>query len=143
MPLKIVAGGPGASLYLLTDHSGRILAGNVTQISTELLARAIQEPTSVGYRTQQGEERLAMVSGGAADRRLLLLVGRDMAERERFADIIRLALIVTAALLVGLGILSWFLCQPAGAQTDRFGGGDDATNHGWRSNRAGLKSPAQ
>ena len=101
-------GRPGASLYLLTDHSGRILAGNVTQISTELLARAIQEPTSVGYRTQQGEERLAMVQVARLTGGMLLLVGRDMAERERFADIIRLALIVTAALLVGLGILSWF-----------------------------------
>ena len=99
---------PGASLYLLTDPSGRVLAGNVTQVATELLARAISEPTVVEYQTPQGEDRLAMVRVARLSGGLILLVGRDMAEREHFADIIRFALIVAAILLIGLAAISWF-----------------------------------
>ena len=99
---------PGASLYLLTTSSGAVLAGNVTQVSTELLARAINEPTAVDYQTPQGEDRLAMVQVARLSGGLVLLVGRDMAERERFGDIIRFALVVAAVLLIGLAAVSWF-----------------------------------
>jgi signal transduction histidine kinase len=99
---------PGASLYLLSDATGHVLAGNVTQVSTELLARAVSKPMAVTYETQQGEERLAMVQVARLAGGLLLLVGRDMAERDRFADIIRFALIIAAGLLIGLAAVSWF-----------------------------------
>lgn len=99
---------PGASLYLLTDISGRILAGNVTNVSTDLLARAIRAPTSAEYQTPGGDQRLAMVQVVRLPGDMRLLVGRDMTERERFGDIVRYALIAAAVLLVGLGITSWF-----------------------------------
>jgi signal transduction histidine kinase len=99
---------PGASLYLLTDATGRVLAGNVSQVSTEELARAISEPTAVDYQTAQGEDRLAMVQVARLPGGLVLMVGRDMAERERFGDIIRIALVIAAVLLIGLAAVSWF-----------------------------------
>lgn len=98
---------PGASLYLLADTSGRVIAGNVTQISTDLLARAIQEPTSVGYQTPQGQDRLAMVQVVRLTGGMFLLVGRDMTERERFSDVVQYALIAAAVLLLALGMISW------------------------------------
>lgn len=99
---------PGASLYMLTDSSGSVIAGNVSAISLDLLSRAILEPTSVEYRTSDGDQRLAMVQVVRLPTNTLLLVGRDMTERQRFDDIIRYALIAAAALLLALGIGSWF-----------------------------------
>lgn len=99
---------PGASLYLLAEASGRVLAGNVAQVATELLARAIVEPTAVEYVTPRGEDRLAMVQVARLPGDLILLVGRDMAESQRFGDIIRFAFIIAAVLLIGLAAVSWF-----------------------------------
>ena len=46
---------PGASLYLLVDFTGEILAGNVSQVSTDLLAQATMAPTQIDYQTEEGE----------------------------------------------------------------------------------------
>ncbi len=99
---------PGASLYLLADSSGHILAGNVTQVSTATLARAIPSPIDLGYQTQQGQEKMARIQVVRLSGGMLLLVGRDLAEREHFAIIIRYALIIAAVLLIGLAAISWF-----------------------------------
>ncbi len=107
-PSRIAAVCPGASLYLLADPSGHILAGNVTQVSTATLSRAIQEPIELGYQTQQGEEKLARIQVVRLTGGMLLLVGRDLAEREHFTIIIRYALIIAAVLLIGLAAISWF-----------------------------------
>jgi signal transduction histidine kinase len=99
---------PGASLYLLADSNGRILAGNVTQVSSETLSRAIQAPIELSYQTQEGEDKLGRIQVVRLSGGMLLLVGRDLAERERFAAIIRYALIIAAVLLIGLAAISWF-----------------------------------
>lgn len=99
---------PGASLYLLLDFTGEILIGNVRQVSTDQLAEATLAPTQIGYQTEEGEDRIAMMEVVRLPGGMLLLVGRDLAERERFADIIRYALISAAALLIGLAAVSWF-----------------------------------
>jgi signal transduction histidine kinase len=80
----------------------------VSQVSTELLARAIEAPTAIDYVTPRGEERLAMVQVARLPGDLILLVGRDMAERQRFGDIIRFAFVIAAVLLIGLAAVSWF-----------------------------------
>ncbi|MCW5716953.1 MAG: HAMP domain-containing histidine kinase [Bauldia sp.] len=99
---------PGASLYLLADSNGGIVAGNVNAVATEFLARAVQTPAVVGYTGDDGVQRVAMVQVVRLSGGLFLLVGRDMSERERFAEITRLALIVAGVLLLGLGLVSWF-----------------------------------
>ncbi len=99
---------PGASLYLLSDSQGGIIAGNVNAVATELLARAVRSPAVVSYTGADGEQRVAMVQVVRLSGGLFLLVGRDMSERERFADITRLALVVAGVLLLGLGLVSWF-----------------------------------
>jgi len=99
---------PGASLYMLTDINGRLVVGNVTSISSDLLSRAVREPTAVDYETPQGEQRVAMVQVVRLTGEMFLLVGRDMTERQRFEDVVRYALVAAAVLLLGLGIVSWF-----------------------------------
>jgi len=99
---------PGASLYLLADSQGRTMAGNVNEVATEFLAQAVLTPAIVGYTGNDGVQRSAMVQVVRLQGGMFLLVGRDMSDRERFAQITRLALIVAGVLLIGLGLVSWF-----------------------------------
>lgn len=99
---------PGASLYLFANSAGTILAGNVSEVDTELLDRAIQAPAEVTYHNREGEEHVAMVQVARLPGGRYLLIGRDAAERERFTGITRTALFVAGGLLLGLGLVSWF-----------------------------------
>ncbi len=100
---------PGASLYLITDVSGRILAGNVTEVSSELLERAGVDPVTVTYDRYAGDaaERTAMVQVVRLPSGFRILVGRDIGEREQFRGIIGAALAWALALMIGLALLSW------------------------------------
>ncbi len=100
---------PGASLYLVTDVSGRILAGNVAEISDDLLNRAGVEPITVNYRRYVGDpvQGTAMVQVVRLPSGFRIMVGRDLGEREEFRDIIGSALAWALALMIGLALLSW------------------------------------
>jgi signal transduction histidine kinase len=100
---------PGASLYLVTDVSGRILAGNVAEVSNDLINRAGVAPVIVTYRRFPGDpaERTAMVQVVRLPSGFRLLVGRDIGEREEFRDIVGGALGWALALMIGLAALSW------------------------------------
>jgi signal transduction histidine kinase len=100
---------PGASLYLVTDPSGRYLAGNVAEVSSELLNSAGVEPIIVTYERYADDlgERTAMVQVVRLQTGFLLLVGRDIGEREQFRQIIGSALIWALALMIGLALLSY------------------------------------
>ena len=100
---------PGASLYLVTDVSGRILAGNVAEIPGELINRSGVDPVTVPYRRFPGDEaeRTAMVQVVRLPSGFRILVGRDIGEHERFRDIVGGALAWALALLIGLAALSW------------------------------------
>ncbi|MHA1549435.1 MAG: ATP-binding protein [Alphaproteobacteria bacterium] len=101
---------PGASLYLVTDVSNRILAGNVSQVSSQLLSQPGIEPITVPYArfADEREERTAMVQVVRLTGGYRILVGRDIGEREAFRAIIGSALGWALALMIGLAILSWF-----------------------------------
>lgn len=101
---------PGASLYLIVDVTGRIVAGNIAEVPAAVLDRADEEPFTVGYVREEGEtaERLAMVRVVSMPGGLTMLVGRDIAERERFREIIGQSIAWAAALLLVLGAISWF-----------------------------------
>jgi len=100
---------PGASLYLVTDVSGRILAGNVAEVSNDLINRAGVDPIIVTYRRFAGDqaERTAMVQVVRLPSGFRLLVGRDIGEREEFRDIVGGALAWALVLMIGLAGLSW------------------------------------
>ena len=102
---------PGASLYLVTNGRGERIAGNVESLPASVLANPDHRVHSIPYsridEEDDGEQHVAMVrvfrlSGGH-----LMLVGRDMSERERFIEIIQRSLILTALLMVALGLASW------------------------------------
>ena len=100
---------PSASLYLLTDPTGRYVAGNVAEVSSELLHSAGVEPIIVSYERYSDDfgERTAMVQVVRLQTGFLLLVGRDIGEREQFRQIIGSALIWALALMIGLALLSY------------------------------------
>lgn len=104
---------PGASLYLVTDVSGRILAGNVAEVSSELMKSAGVEPIIVTYRRYSDDdvgnekERTAMVQVVRMSSGFVLLVGRDIGEREEFRRIIGGALAWALGLMIGLALISY------------------------------------
>jgi methyl-accepting chemotaxis protein len=101
---------PGASLYLITDVSGRILAGNVSRVPASLLNNSGSQPITVHYDRYAGDndDRVAMVQVIRLPGGFRMLVGRDIGEREQFREIIARALTWALALMIGLALLSWF-----------------------------------
>jgi signal transduction histidine kinase len=101
---------PGASLYLITDVNGRILAGNVSEVPQQLLERSGMGPLTVPYRRYSEDTRrhVAMVQVMRLSGGFRMLVGRDLGEREQFRLIIGRALGWAVALMIGLALVSWF-----------------------------------
>jgi signal transduction histidine kinase len=101
---------PGASLYLITDVNGRILAGNVSDVPQQLLDRSGIGPLTVPYRrySEDAREHLAMVQVLRLPGGFRMLVGRDLGERDQFRAIIGRALAWAVALMIGLALVSWF-----------------------------------
>jgi signal transduction histidine kinase len=100
---------PGASLYLVTDVSGRVLAGNVAEVSNEILNRSGMEPVTVTYERFAGdtERRTAMVQVVRLPSGFRILVGRDIGEREQFRGVVGGALAWALALMIGLALISY------------------------------------
>lgn len=103
---------PGASLYLVTDFTGKVLAGNVSSLDRDVLEDADGRPQPVGYRRLDAVEadtfepaivRVFSLRGGSR-----ILVGRDVGERERLKKIIGQAVVVAGATIILLGLISWF-----------------------------------
>ena len=102
---------PGASLYLVTDYAGRKISGNVESVPPEVLNISDSAPRTVPYarlddgstsRRHNAVVRVFTLPGG-----FRVLVGRDVSESEELASVVRRALFLTFALMVGLGLLSW------------------------------------
>jgi signal transduction histidine kinase len=106
---------PGASLYLITDRTGRPIAGNVQALSRSLLERTGQhhiEYERVGdegrpSRIHHAIVRIYPLPGGQR-----LLVGRDIEEQHRLGQIIRQAF-GWSLLLVGIfgGLGGWIVSK--------------------------------
>ncbi|WP_142416404.1 sensor histidine kinase [Bartonella massiliensis] len=103
---------PGAFLYLVTDPMGRILAGNVARIELGLLNQNGFISTSFLY-SRFGEhgktsEHRALAVIVDLPNAMKILIGRDLDEPERFAAVIRKAVIIALAAMVGGALLIWF-----------------------------------
>ncbi len=109
---------PGANLYLIADPNGRILAGNVEGLQAGVLEQegwtgepftytrfAIAEaPTPAVESTEH--RALALVL--RLPNQLILLVGRDLGEPQRFQLVVRNALMLALGIM-GLGaLLIWY-----------------------------------
>ena len=102
---------PGASLYLVTNAAGARIAGNVDALPLSVLSDPDPRMRPIPYsRIGDGDEpgehlalvRVFQLSGGYT-----VLVGRDMGEREHFIEIIQRSLMLTAGLMLVLGLASW------------------------------------
>jgi signal transduction histidine kinase len=101
---------PGASLYLITDVNGRILAGNVSRVPASLLNSSGAAPVTVPYERIVGDggNNVAMVQVIRLPNGFRMLIGRDIGEREQFREIIGRALAWALALMIALALMSWF-----------------------------------
>ena len=139
---------PGANLYLIADPNGRILSGNVESLQPGVLELEgwTQRPfayerygdTGLGQRApapeaaRGGLPHTAMALVIRLPNRMILLVGRDLGEPERFRRVVQRALILALAFM-GIGaFLIWFFVGRAAlrridsisAASQRIMGGD-------------------
>ena len=108
---------PGASLYLLTDFGGNRIAGNVADIASTVLDAADGVARPVRYTRLAGADDTEGPAAGNANKALVrvfvlpggfrLLVGRDLAERERLSGVVQEAYWISAAVFVLLGLVTW------------------------------------
>ncbi|WP_185985627.1 sensor histidine kinase [Aureimonas mangrovi] len=103
---------PGASLYLMTDATGRILAGNVESLDVGVLDRTGFTDRLFAYERFDDDEgddlHLAMAEVVQLPNGMRILVGRDQTDQERFRLIVRNALTLALALMGVGALLAWF-----------------------------------
>ncbi len=104
---------PGASLFLIADPAGRILAGNVESLDPRILGKLgwTERPFSYVRYGEDGtsaKEHHALARVFALPNGLVMLVGRDLGEPERLRLIVRRALILALAMMAAGGFLIWF-----------------------------------
>src|SRR5262245_38611748 len=125
--IEVRARQPGANLYLIADSDGRILAGNVESLEPGVLEvegwtkrpfvyRRFGEGEGDNrsrtiHRTQDGAAALPHAAIALVFRlpnQMIVLVGRDLGEPERFRVVVRNALMAAFGMM-GLGALAiWF-----------------------------------
>ncbi len=116
---------PGANLYLIADPNGRILSGNVQALEPGVLETEgwTEEPFAYLRYGESVERRPPAEGSGQAaglpheaiavvltlPNQLIMLVGRDLGEPERFRAVVRRSLAVALGTM-GLGALAiWFV----------------------------------
>jgi signal transduction histidine kinase len=125
---------PGANLYLIADTNGQILTGNVQSLEPGVLEaegwttepfsyrrfgegelerqrNPIAEPnepsqSEVQVEGEKGHNAIALVL--RLPNQMIMLVGRDLGEPERFRAVIRRALTLALGMMALGGILIWF-----------------------------------
>ncbi|MBB4004230.1 sensor histidine kinase [Aurantimonas endophytica] len=115
---------PGASLYLATDATGRIIAGNVESLQAGVLDKGGFTENVFGYErfADNADDRyhIAVAEVVSLPNGMRILVGRDQTEQERFRQVVRSALILALALMGAAALLAWvFVGRRALQRLDR------------------------
>ncbi|CAN7288128.1 ATP-binding protein [Aminobacter sp. LjRoot7] len=114
---------PGANLYLLADPNGQILSGNVQSIQPGVLQRegwtelpfsyerygeaaGRRQSTEAETPTEVGHNAIAVVL--RLPNQMILMVGRDLGEPERFRDVIQRSLMLALAMMGFGALLIWY-----------------------------------
>ncbi len=120
---------PGANLYLIADANGRILTGNVESLEPGVLetqgwtgqpftyqrygegssARRVPSISELEASAGQIETRhaaIALIS--RLPNQMIVLVGRDLGEPERFRGVVRQALTFALSMMALGGLLIWY-----------------------------------
>lgn len=101
---------PGSSLYIIASPNGEIFAGNVSEIQPGIFDQDgdIDEPFKYKRFGDFDAEYTALAHVMQLPNGFKLLVGRDLAEPDRFNSLIERAL-MTALAIMGIGALAiWF-----------------------------------
>ncbi|TIT60239.1 MAG: two-component sensor histidine kinase, partial [Mesorhizobium sp.] len=128
---------PGANLYLIADTNGQILTGNVQALEPGVIDTEGWTTEPFSYK-RFGEGELDRLRSGASDQttspstgdnavqaegekghnaialvlrlpnQMILLVGRDLGEPERFRAVIRRSLMLALGMMGLGGLLIWF-----------------------------------
>ncbi len=114
---------PGANLYLVADPNGRILTGNVESLQPGILDETGWTERPFTYRRygdrsnlltddaeqQPGRSRHSAVAMVVRlPNQMLVLVGRDLVEPQRFRDVVQRSMVAAFAMM-GIGaFLIWF-----------------------------------
>jgi signal transduction histidine kinase len=119
---------PGANLYLIADANGRILTGNVESLQPGVLegegwtevpftyqrygegverrAPSVSELETPPAATETRHNAIALVS--RLPNQMIVLVGRDLGEPERFRAVVRRALTFALGMMAVGGLLIWY-----------------------------------
>jgi len=120
---------PGANLYLIADSNGRILTGNVESLEPGVLetdgwteepftyqrygegsldrrAPRLSDLEAASAATETRHAAIALIS--RLPNQMIVLVGRDLGEPERFRGVVRRALIFALSMMALGGLLIWF-----------------------------------
>lgn len=100
---------PGAALYLLTNHAGQALAGNVASLPPDLTANPGLIETPYDRPGETGRASLALARVFLLPGGFRLLVGRDLVDREALRAVITRALVQSLLWLAAIGTLGGIL----------------------------------
>lgn len=102
---------PGASLYLVTDPTGRILAGNVQSLDFGVLDKTGFIGSPFGYErfTEEESDRyhMAVAEVVTLPNGMRVLVGRDTTDVERIRTVVRDALVLALGLMGAGALFAW------------------------------------
>ena len=114
---------PGASLYLVTTFAGERIAGNVGSLPPGTLDNAGQREVDYGRTDEEARDHRAIVRVFVLPGGFRLLVGRDVEERVRIAQIIARAFGISLILVGVLGCLGgWFVTSRVLKRVDAMSG---------------------
>ncbi|MEM7068267.1 MAG: HAMP domain-containing sensor histidine kinase [Pseudomonadota bacterium] len=102
---------PGANLYVVTDPSGEIIAGNVPRLQRGVMRRNGWTGRPFRYYRHGDsprEDNRAIARVVEVPNGVRILVGRDIGEHEDFRRIVSRAFKLALGTMVALGILTWF-----------------------------------
>ncbi|MFC5385371.1 sensor histidine kinase [Aquamicrobium segne] len=120
---------PGANLYLLADANGQILSGNVQSLEPGVLETEGWTMRPFYYRRYgESEAERPQAEAGQAEvqqngqknrhdalalvlrlpNQMILLVGRDLGEPQRFRDVVNRSLVLALGMMGLGGIIIWF-----------------------------------
>lgn len=107
--MELRASAPSANLYVIADATGRIIAGNILDIETDILETEGWTKRPFEYdgfqdvdHTQQAMARVFRLSNG-----MRILVGRDIGEPERLKKLVGSALWFAMGTMAIASLLIW------------------------------------
>ena len=102
---------PGANLYIVTDPSGEIIAGNVPRLERNVMRRVGWTGRPFRYYRfgdDEREDHRAIAHVVELPNRMRILVGRDIGEHEGFRNVVERSFKLAIGTMLALGILTWF-----------------------------------